>query len=454
MDGLNKLTDQNDDTALPCAQPFAPKHATAEPANAGAARARTSRNIGRKRPARRSRSESGQVLVLTAMSIVVLLGFAAMAADLGQFWSVRRKMQTAADAAAISAAIALRLKEDATAAGRSVSALNGFTDSSNSVTVAVNNPPASGPSAGNASYVEVIVTQTKSSYFLSALGYSSVNISARAVGSSTNSPACVFSLDPTASGALSVGGSSSMTLGCGALVDSSSSTALSTNGGGTLTATAIGVVGGYSGSGMTPTPKSGIAPAPDPLSYLTPPSVGGCDQTNFHASGSGTTTLNHGVYCGGIQISGSGTVIFNSGLYILDGGGLKMTGSATLSGTEVTFYNTYDGSNSYGGISLSGSAQINLSAPTSGTYEAILFYQDPTVPSSGASSSITGNSSSTFDGAIYFKTTPLSYGGNSSSSGYTLILGRTVTISGHSTVGANYSSLADGSPIRSTALYE
>lgn len=454
MDSLNELTSRNiKSAAAPCAHPFAPTRAvTAKPA--GASAAPRHHNSGSRGLPRRSRSESGQVLVLTAMSLAVLLGFAAMAADLGQFWTVRRKMQTAADAAAVSAAIALRLKEDATAAGRSVSALNGFTDSTNGVTVTVNNPPASGSFAGNASYVEVIVAQTKSSYFLSALGYESVNVSARAVGSSTNSPACVFALDPTASGALSVSGSSSMTLGCGALVDSSSSSALLTSGGGTLTATAIGVVGGYSGSGMTPTPKSGIAPAPDPFSYLTPPSVGACDQNNFHASGNGTTTLNHGVYCGGIQISGSGTVIFNSGLYVLDGGGMKMTGSAALSGAEVTFYNTYDSSHAYGGISLSGTAQINLSAPTSGTYEAILFYQDPTVPSTGAASSITGNSTSTFDGAIYFKTTPLSYGGNSSSSGYTLLIGRTVTVSGNSTVGANYSSLADGSPIKSTALYE
>ena len=436
-----------------CAQAFLPGHAgKAGPANAGVAPSPAHRNS--LRPAGRSSSKSGQVLVLTAMSLVVLMGIAGLSVDLGEFWTLRRNMQTAADAAAISAAIALRLKQDATAAGRSVSALNRFTDGVNGVTVTVNNPPASGPSAGNANYVEVIIAQAKPPYFLKALGYSSITVSARAVGSSTNSPACVFALDPTASGALSVGGSSSMALSCGALVDSSSASALSTNGGGALTATAIGVVGGYSGSGMTPTPKTGIAPAPDPLSYLTPPSVGGCDHNNFHASGNGTVTLNRGVYCGGIQISGGPAVTFNSGLYILDGGGFQVSGSATLSGTGVTFYNTYDSNNSYAGVSLNGSGQVNLSAPTSGAYEGILFYQDPTVPSSGAASSITGNSASTFDGAIYFKTTSLTYTGNSSSSGYTLILARTVTVSGNSTIGDNYSSLADGSPIRSTALYE
>jgi uncharacterized membrane protein len=169
--------------------------------------------------AKSSGSRSGQILVLATMAMVVLMGFLALTVDVGQFWSLRRDMQTAADAAATAGAIALRLKQDATAAAQSVTALNGFSNGKNSITVTVNNPPAGGTYAGNASYVEVVVAQTRPTYFMRVLGYSTVKVNARAVGSSVNSPACVYALDPTLKGTLSVAGNSSVTLQCGAIVD-------------------------------------------------------------------------------------------------------------------------------------------------------------------------------------------------------------------------------------------
>jgi hypothetical protein len=98
--------------------------------------------------------------------------------------------------------------------------------------------------------------------------------------------------------------------------------------------------------------------------------------------------------------------------------------------------------------------QFPSADPTSGTYEGILFFQDRSVPVGSKGSTITGASGSTFDGAIYFSTTAVAYSGSSSSDGYTIIVADTVSISGNSTLGDNYSSLADGDPIKATALYE
>lgn len=47
-------------------------------------------------------SPCGQILFLMAVAMVVLIGFAALATDIGLLWSGRRRMQTAADAAAIA----------------------------------------------------------------------------------------------------------------------------------------------------------------------------------------------------------------------------------------------------------------------------------------------------------------------------------------------------------------
>src|SRR5260221_14560547 len=55
---------------------------------------------------RRSRAEnrSGQALVLVAIALVALIGFAALAIDVGHAYAQRRQLQNAADAAALAGA--------------------------------------------------------------------------------------------------------------------------------------------------------------------------------------------------------------------------------------------------------------------------------------------------------------------------------------------------------------
>jgi hypothetical protein len=103
---------------------------------------------------------------------------------------------------------------------------------------------------------------------------------------------------------------------------------------------------------------------------------------------------------------------------------------------------------------LSGNSTVNFSAPTSGPLAGILFFQDRSIPSSAAVSTITGNSSSTFDGAIYFATTAVAFNGNSSVNGYSILVADKLVIGGNATVGNNYTSLTNGSPIKGTILAE
>ena len=132
---------------------------------------------------------------------------------------------------------------------------------------------------------------------------------------------------------------------------------------------------------------------------------------------------------------------------------MVINGNSTMTGTGVTFYNT-TGTGGYGAITLNGNSQANFSAPTSGALAGILFFQDRSIPSSGASSTINGNSSSTFDGAIYFPTTLLTFNGNSSANGYSIVVANELILNGNAALGSNYSSLANGSPITSSILAE
>jgi hypothetical protein len=261
----------------------------------------------------------------------------------------------------------------------------------------------------------------------------------------------MFALDPSASSALSISGGVSVTSGCGVMVDSSSSTALSASGGARLTAPSIGVVGNYSSSGgatLSPAPTIHAAAQSDPLSYVPAPAVGACGWTGFSVSGGATTTISPGVYCGGISISGGSKVTLNSGTYILLGGGLNISAS-TVTGTGITFYNTYDGLHAYGAVSMSGGATVTLSAPTTGSLAGMLFFQDRGVVA-GTGSSFSGGALLNLTGALYFPTTAVSYSGGVSAP-YTIIVAKTLTFSGGVTINNDYSSLPGGSPVKGSA---
>ena len=87
---------------------------------------------------RKNPSESGQAIVLLAISIVVLLGFTALAVDGGMIFSDRRHAQNAADAAALAGALQKsNLQSDTVviqAAERSAES-NGFTTDQMSVAI-------------------------------------------------------------------------------------------------------------------------------------------------------------------------------------------------------------------------------------------------------------------------------------------------------------------------------
>jgi uncharacterized membrane protein len=134
---------------------------------------------------------SGQILVLASIGMVVLLGFSALAVDVGLLYSARRRMQTAADAAAIAGASALRDGQDYTKAADDVSSFNGFTNLQNNVTVTISEPTLPSPYPSNVTYVEVDIAQSVPTYFLRVLGYKSMNVGARAVSGAVAGPTCI-----------------------------------------------------------------------------------------------------------------------------------------------------------------------------------------------------------------------------------------------------------------------
>ncbi len=120
-------------------------------------------------------SERGSILILTALSMAVLLGIAALSLDVSFMYDKRNRLHAAADAAAKSGAFevqrnsSISLTDLQTFANQQVSA-HGF-NPAGTTSVVVHHPPTSGAFIGNAGYVEVIVSEPTSTFFARILGH-------------------------------------------------------------------------------------------------------------------------------------------------------------------------------------------------------------------------------------------------------------------------------------------
>ncbi|WP_263378073.1 pilus assembly protein TadG-related protein [Granulicella paludicola] len=445
------------------------------------------------------RDESGQTAIIAAVCLVMLVSFIGLAIDVGNLRYQQRKLQAAADAAALAAALELQscgtshnCSAMQTAASKSVTenaytgaalVLNCGATASSGLTLMLNNPVcangSSDPNASNTNYVEVVMKQYKSTYFASLLGFTSVPVVARAEATRAPAP-CIYALDKTSTNAISVDALAALQAQCPIVDESSSPSAFGCNVLAAVSATLIRVTGGTEGllcAGVNPPPEV-HAPIPtpaDPLAYLPKPAVPStCTGSPTLGLTSlqilGTATLSPGRYCGGIIIGPAANVTFLPGTYVLTNtgllgipllGGLTVTAGATVQGNGVTFYNDGPSNGLTGGITFAGTlpliSNINLVAPTTGTYAGILFFQDPndTAPAILAAS-IGGGTK--LEGAFYFPSASVSYA-VSGSAKFNILVAKDIdftvlTIGGtayeQSVFGNNYSTLPGGSPIPAT----
>jgi hypothetical protein len=433
-------------------------------------------------PGRRLRTRRGAVVLVVAASLFSVSAFGLFVLDTGQIYRQRRHAQTAADAGALAGANeAFRGQWGLiTSSAQDGSTSNGYVNGAGNVTVTVHNPPVSGYYIGDVRFVEVVVERRLPTIGLRMFGIDTVGIRARAVaGAAGNAVNCIHTLDPAMSQALYMLSSTQLDANCGVMVNSRHSGALYMESSSSIDAGVIGVTGNYVnlvGPGaLNPTPTTGIPPAPDPLGSLESPTVGACTVTNFRRS-SGSVTINPGVYCGSILLENDASVVLNPGVYILcgpsDGSiyGLQLKGNSRITGTEVMIYLTACGTTwPFRPIKVESNAQINLSAPTSGSYAGIVFYQDRTIPigtgSSGAWPDASGgfqhtfesSSSATITGTMYFPTHMVRIMSSVVISGaYTSVISRALRMesSAQLILNEDFSSLTGGNPIKRLTLVE
>lgn len=440
--------------------------------------------------------DSGQTTILVVVCMIVILLFLGFAIDVGHLRLARRDLQSAADAAALAAGIEIRMCGSTTNCstmqtaaqtaltetgyGSSTLVTNCGTMPSTGLVLMVDDPPcamgASDPNYGNKAYVEAVVSKQETTYFARLVGWNNVRLTARSEAMRPPTSPCIYALDPTGSGAIAINIGLGISASCSIIDESNSPSAFTCLLGIGISAPAIKVTGGASGFlCTTPRGLQTNVPAPvpaDPLAYLPTPAVGSCGSYSggqWYGSASmvnitlpGTYVFNPGVYCGGISMTAAvlANITFNPGTYILKtgpgllgvpSGGLNLTVSllSNIQGNGVTFYNL----GSVGGISITapttlGLSNFQLTAPTSGMYGGVLFFQDPSNTSTGT---FIGNllSGSKLEGAIYLPNATMTYGVGAISSAYTILVAKDINFNVNilSNFGNDYSSLAQGSPL-------
>jgi hypothetical protein len=185
----------------------------------------------------------------------------------------------------------------------------------------------------------------------------------------------------------------------------------------------------------------------DPLAAsVTPPSnPGGCTDLNVNGKKTIGPTSGGSICYSSLSIQAGATATLNPGVYYINGN-LSVAGGASLSGTDgVTFYITNGGT-----VSITGGAAMNLTAPTSGAYKGILFYQDAADTSKFK---FAGGTSGTINGIFYIPGAQLDLnGGSGQVLNVDLVVG-TLNVSGNSYLNS-YAPLTGASTLSDPLLVE
>jgi hypothetical protein len=341
----------------------------------------------------REAPERGQAMIIVALSMIVLLGIAALVIDLGLSWIMRRDEQNAADPAAIAAA---RYIEDADYSKMVTAACfyaqqNGFFEGDAGCADALlpankdlevlwpPSGPHAGPFAGRPEMVLVVIRDQHPSFFGRMFGQEFASVATGAVAAretqSANSNSLV-ALDPDSCAAGHIHGNGTVIIepvvnpgtgtpysggyvhvnsGCGgppydtACGSGSAGIKKSGNAGSLLQAPHVYVHGTcqVAGGTMDSPLTEGAPQIGDPMASLRGPlqedyPAGQCPRPNgtyqeMTPSSAGcqvnrnSVTLTPGVYWGGWKFSGNGTqVTLQPGIYIIAGGGIDQAGASTI----------------------------------------------------------------------------------------------------------------------------
>ncbi|WP_327753373.1 pilus assembly protein TadG-related protein [Sphingobium sp. SJ10-10] len=365
------------------------------------------------------RDRTGNVLMMAAASMPILIGAAGLATDTVQWTLWKRQVQRQADSAALAGAYAVAQGFNASDSATSdISRLSLITLSQ---TPTIENAPTAGSYAGNSKAVRVVLQTSAELPFSKILGVRAPVIYGEATAAVVGSgDYCVVTLEKSSAVGITLQGNATVNLGCGMATNSRASNAVTAGGSSTVTATPVAAVGGLSSSSNYVSPTTLLPysiPVQDPYASLPTPTasdLSGCNG-NANVQPNNSKSITPGCFK---NFDIKGTLNMAPGTYFIDSTTFDIGSQAVVNGTDVTIILTSgNATNNPGSIStvnINGGATLNLTAPTDTTnpYHGVLFYQDRRALDSG-SNKINGNASSVLQGAFYFPGQAMEFSGTS-----------------------------------------
>ncbi|NLH81704.1 MAG: hypothetical protein GX458_12770 [Phyllobacteriaceae bacterium] len=333
-----------------------------------------------------------------------------MAVDFSRASTARAQMQAALDAAVVAGAKDGTSSWTTTATRTFTGALvSGVTVSSKSFAL-----DSDGNYGGSAR--GTLATSFAGLFSLASL---SLEVSATAVKPVSGNKVCILLLSSTASpGLLLNGGANLNAPACEVDVKSTGNPAATFNAGTTFSTLKTCVQGTsiLDNGGTHASLSKGCTTTTDPFAGTLPvPSSSTCNYSGLNYNG-GNVSLSPGTYCYGINFNGTTTLTLSPGVYVIKSGNWNFNGG-TFSGTGVTFYFA---DSSY--IQFNGTTTLSLSAPTSGTYANLLWYEAQNL--SQSSFTVNATNGATISGLIWLpsRNLTLNAGASATSNNLTMVL--------------------------------
>ena len=392
--------------------------------------------------------ERGQAIIMIVFAIIGLIGMTSLAIDGGNALIDRRRTETAASAAALTAALIRIEGGDWRSAALATAKANGYNNDGISNVIELNTPPLSGPYTGNSEYIEVIITSHLNTYFGPVIGVPQVTNVARAVTQSK--PAeygpmfdgyALVSLAPHSkcgiydrkSFWIHSEATISMT-GGGIFVNSDNpDCAFIQMGSGSIRMqdeSPITVVGGADIQKTKLITPSQVQTGAVPIAY--PPAIQmpkiGCGNKVATVDELDSTTMTAGSWGGDVVFPPVGVTKLESGVYCINGDVVIQSGTV-LTGDGVIFI-MKDGE-----FLVDGHAQVSLSAPKNGTAKGLLIYMP--IQNKGRIA-LNGDLNSSYRGTILAPGGDVRLNGMEGEGFHSQIIGYTIEVDGQSNIPIKY----------------
>ena len=406
------------------------------------------------------RDRRGNALVIAGAALPMLVGAAGLATDTIQWTLWKRQLQRAAD----SAAIAGVYERESTSGGTST--VDGTVTHDLSLnlhtfySLKTGNPNCSGKctisfpadSGVETDQVQVTIALQQKLAFSSLFLSTPPTITATATAASipAGGDACIEALDTASTTGVTFSGNAAVEMpDCDIFSNTAGSNSAIGRGSASVTANSVGGVGGIQQSNnfTVNSYRPYSPPLPDPFSTVTP------DPEDMHCSSSALSastnwgTLAAGTNCFSSLNVGSNTTVnipnsFSGPIYI-NGGNATIRGNFSCSSCTIVLTNSDPDSTTIGTMTTNAGANVNITAPTTGTYKGIAIMQDRRAATcTGNCNTINGNSGSVITGAVYFPKQEVWYNGTGNTTATcTMFVAKRVTFTGNSATSNKFKSL-------------